>query len=143
VFFGPYASKGVSVLAVLCAGGTLAVLATEPNIFLATIGLFMGGFLLGVPGAINADPPLPEIEVKLNKQDGSTKDGTLPSVSGELVAHSDGFWYLFDKKSKELLSIPDSDVLDTRVPPRERVPPRKLPTILRALSGMQGKARSR
>jgi hypothetical protein len=117
VVFGEYASRGKSVIAVFLAASTLAIVATAPNIFVATLGLFMGGFLLGVPEAINAAPPLPEIEVNLNKQHGNTKDGPPTCVFGQLVAHSDGFWYLFDKNSKELLSIPDGDVLDTRIPP--------------------------
>jgi hypothetical protein len=122
VVFGEYASRGKSVIAVFLAAITLAVVATEPNMFVATLGLFMGGFLLGVPEAINADPPLPEIEVNLNNQHRFTTEET-PSVSGQLVAHSDGFWHLFDKNSKELLSIPDSDVRDTRIPPSQITSP--------------------
>jgi len=76
--------------------------------------LFAGTFLIGVPRAIVADSPLPQVEI--TKQVGTTMESSssLTEVAGHLLAHSDGFWHIFDKNN-DLLSIPDDQVSSVRI----------------------------
>jgi hypothetical protein len=70
--------------------------------------VFAGSFLVGLPDAINRTPPLPKVEI--TKQPGDTTKGNSSPTRGYLVAHSDGYWHLFDQ-NKTLLAIPDEQVL--------------------------------
>ena len=54
-------------------------------------------------GAIKSEPPLPAVGVA-----GST------SIDGDLLAHVDGFWYVFDEQGT-LVAIPDEEVTEVRI----------------------------
>jgi len=86
--------------------------APENSFVLGIILLFIGAALCGVPAALTFDPPLPHIKIHTQSLD---KVGAAPAnlLEGHLVAHSDGFWHVFDEHN-ELLSIPDTQVLAVR-----------------------------
>ena len=77
----------------------------------SAIVVFVGGFIIGLVPAIVATPPLPNVSVK--KRPEALKEWDLDPTVGHLVAHTDGFWHLFNTDN-ELLSIPDDQVLDVR-----------------------------
>jgi hypothetical protein len=77
-------------------------LPSEGHFPLAILLIFVGSFLFGLLPATAAAPPLPKVEI--TKRD---KGEAVPDpLKGYLVAHSDGFWHLFNEKN-QLLSIPD------------------------------------
>ena len=55
--------------------------------------LLTGSFLFGLPFAIWASPPLPEVQIIKHPED--TTEGVPDKLEGSLVAHSDEFWHLF------------------------------------------------
>ena len=67
----------------------------------------VGAFFVAIPAADRIDYPLPM--VMLIKAGEAT-----PNTVGWLVAHSDGYWHLFDSQ-KILLSVPDESVIEARV----------------------------
>jgi hypothetical protein len=78
--------------------------------------LFVGNFLLGIPAAVAAKPPLPRVRITKRSEVAPLQ---LPDpLEGLLVTHSDGFWHLFDENN-ELLSVPDDKVLVVRMGPEE------------------------
>ena len=80
--------------------------------------LFVGAFFIGVPLAATIDPPFPRVRIA-NRNGGDISE-LLPGLrETQLIAHSDGFWHLFDDKDKELVSIPDDQMLAVRIPPKE------------------------
>jgi hypothetical protein len=105
---------GVNVVAVSSQSGV----GNSPTYILWVIA---GSFLMGVPIALVADPPLPKVEI--TKQPGATGEvHSYPTeVEGYLVTHSDGFWHLFDGNNK-FLSIPDAQVLQVRTLGRQPHP---------------------
>jgi hypothetical protein len=74
--------------------------------------LFVGSFIVGVPVATLISPPLPL--VKITPPEAARAGMLPPPIEGHLVAHSNGFWHLFDKNN-ELLSIPDDRVSSVRI----------------------------
>jgi hypothetical protein len=80
--------------------------------------VFVGAFIVGLPLAVTADPPLLEVRIDMQAE-GSTTEGVGESLKGRLVAHSDGFWHLFDDNAI-LLSIPDDRVISVQIPGRLR-----------------------
>jgi hypothetical protein len=84
------------------------------------IVIFVGAFIVGLPLAVIADPPL--LEVRIDKQAEGSTEGVGESLRGRLVAHSGGFWHLFDENDM-LLSIPDARVLSVQIPGREDTVP--------------------
>jgi hypothetical protein len=77
---------------------------------------FAGAFVVGLPIAVAADAPLPDVTI--TKQIDGAPEGVSESLEGRLVAHSDGFWHLFDENDI-LLSIPDDRVLEVQMEPEE------------------------
>jgi hypothetical protein len=59
---------------------------------------------------VAAEPPLPKVEITRRDRG----EEALNPPKGYLVAHSDGFWHLFNEKN-QLLSIPDDEVSSVRV----------------------------
>jgi hypothetical protein len=111
------------------------------SVTLGVLVFLVGAFFVGVPLAGSVEPPLPwvvltpavesneldEPEPKNVPADGKKvpTDGaaevddteakeTHESVMGWLVAHSDGYWHLFDRRHV-LVSIPDSKVTKVQV----------------------------
>ena len=64
-------------------------------------------FLAGLMQAAIAQPPLPDVEV--NATNGN------PHIEGTLLAHTDGYWYIFVTKSHALRAIPDSEAEDIQM----------------------------
>jgi hypothetical protein len=75
----------------------------------AIVFSFVASFVAQLRPATTAAPPLPT--VRITRQDTEPEEETI--IEGALVAHSDGFWHLFNEHS-ELLSIPDEKVLEAR-----------------------------
>jgi hypothetical protein len=59
---------------------------------------------------VAAEPPLPKVEITRRDRG----EEALNPPKGYLVAHSDGFWHLFNEKN-QLLSNPDDEVSSVRV----------------------------
>jgi hypothetical protein len=72
--------------------------------------IFVGRFLLGLLPVVAAEPPLPKVEITRRDRG----EEAINPPKGYLVAHSDGFWHLFNEKN-QLLSIPDDEVSSVRV----------------------------
>jgi len=108
---------GIVMLQVL-----LVIMASPEAIPLTYIisGLLIGSFLVGVPPAIEAKPPLPKVEITKQAASTTEENSNPTEVEGHLVTHSDGFWHLFDNHN-ELLSIPDDLVLEVRTFGRQRL----------------------
>ena len=102
--------------------GNISLLFLAGNIPLVSniFYIFAASFLIGLPMAIGTYPPLPKVAI--TKQAGATTDEDLNPTKGHLVAHSDGFWYLFDQHN-DLLSIPDDQVLAVRTSRKAHMPP--------------------
>jgi hypothetical protein len=70
-----------------------------------------------------AQPRLPPVEVTTNVKIVESIDKTFnghPTFDGRLLAHTDGFWYVFDVNGgtlRRLISIPDASVYRMRTPP--------------------------
>jgi hypothetical protein len=94
---------------IIAVGGTTFGAAQALPLAYQILVFFAGSFLVGLPGAIKRTPPLPEVEIT-EQPGGDTTKGNASPTRGYLVAHSDGFWHLFDQ-NKALLSIPDERVL--------------------------------
>lgn len=104
----------------------LSFLPSDGPALVGILLVFLASFLLGLPAAIAADHSLPEVKITQKDQDRGEKVPDTPKGNqdaegkdseqpkGYLVAHSDGFWHLFDK-NKNLLSIPDDEVASVRV----------------------------
>jgi hypothetical protein len=95
--------------------------------------LFAGRFLVGLPVALLASPPLPRAKIIQNTAEDRGGCIASSSIEGHLVAHSDGFWHHFvgaEGQQHELQAIPDSEVLavrmlgdvETLMPEEERKP---------------------
>jgi hypothetical protein len=78
--------------------------------------VLIGTFIISLPTATSAIPPLPKVQVI--KQPADALEGIRNPVEGWLIAHSDGFWHLFVvvEKQPEFLSVPDDQVLAVRIP---------------------------
>jgi hypothetical protein len=87
--------------------------------------LFVGSFIVGLPMAARAIPPLPWVKISKNPPGDALEEGRL-------VTHSDGFWHLFDKNN-DLLSIPDERVSEIRIVKKE--PPKTLRLLWHILRG--------
>jgi hypothetical protein len=70
------------------------------------IALFTVSFLMAILLSFLRMPPLPIVEV----------NGGI-HAEGRLLAHTEGFWYVFRAEEGELLAIPDSKVSNVRVRP--------------------------
>lgn len=68
--------------------------------FITNIALILGAAILAT---LFVEPPLPTVEITAT---GETR--------GTLLAHTDGFWYVFDQDG-ELISIPDAQVEVVRI----------------------------
>jgi hypothetical protein len=77
------------------------------NNFLKAIAiLFTIGFLQAATfAAIASEPPVPKVELIRNEE---------TNVEGDLLAHTEGFWYVLEPNG-EILSIPDDEVHEARV----------------------------
>jgi hypothetical protein len=64
-------------------------------------------FLAGLMQASIAQPPLPDVEVNATN--------SKPHIKGTLLAHTDGYWYIFVTKTHVLRAIPDSEAEDIQV----------------------------
>jgi hypothetical protein len=77
--------------------------------------MFTSAFFFGLPYAAAANPPLPTVSV-------TTKDRPPQCFTANLVAHTDGFWHLFDEQRDDqpryLLSIPDDRVCKAEMQPK-------------------------
>src|SRR5215216_3300969 len=68
--------------------------------------LFTIGFLQAtIIAAVAYEPPVPKVELTRNEH---------ANVEGDLLAHTDGFWYVL-KLNGDVLAIPDGDVQEARV----------------------------
>jgi hypothetical protein len=81
-------------------------LLVEQSFVVNVMLLFIGGFFYGLPLAISASPALPEVKLHFIKQEDDNEEENSNPLKGHLLAHTDGFWHLFDGK-KVLRSIPD------------------------------------
>jgi hypothetical protein len=79
------------------------------SIFHAVLFLFLISFFIALPAAMVADPPLPTVEITTQSDD--SNDVT---VTGHLVAHTDGVWHFFDEENT-LISLRDDKVDVARV----------------------------
>jgi hypothetical protein len=94
----------------------VSYLFVERSFIVNVLLLLIGGFFYGLPLAISASPPLPEVKVHFIKQEDDNEEENSNPLKGHLLAHADGFWHLFDGKNV-LRSIPDAQVLDIRMSP--------------------------
>jgi hypothetical protein len=85
-------------------------------VFESIMVVFVGAFIVGLPLAVTAHPPLLEVRIDMQAE-GSATEGAGTSLKGRLVSHGDGFWHLFDKDAI-LLSIPDDRVISVQIPGR-------------------------
>src|SRR5215217_3258309 len=68
--------------------------------------LFTIGFLQAtIIAAVAYEPPVPKVELTRKEH---------ANVEGDLLAHTDGFWYVL-KLNGDVLAIPDGDVQEARV----------------------------
>jgi hypothetical protein len=86
------------------------------RLFMRSVGLyfvyfFVAAFLWVV---FLAEPPLPPIEITASTE--ITESGKK-TLDGLLLAHTDGFWYVFNENGGRLLTIPDESVDRARMPP--------------------------
>jgi hypothetical protein len=72
------------------------------------IALFTVSFLMALLLSFLRVPPLPSVEV----------NGGI-HAEGKLLAHTEGFWYVFRGEEGELLAIPDSKVSSVKVRPKD------------------------
>jgi hypothetical protein len=87
----------------------------DGNFVVGVISTFLAGFFFGLPTAIRAYPPLPEVVITMQPE--PSVEGVPDHLEGWLVAHSDAYWHLFviGEAQRELLSIPDDKVLVVRM----------------------------
>jgi hypothetical protein len=76
-------------------------------ITVAFLLVLVGAFFVAIPAADRMSNPLPMVMLI-----GAGED--TPNRVGWLVAHSDGYWHLFDSRHV-LLSVPDERVIEARV----------------------------
>lgn len=76
-------------------------------ITVAFLVFLVGAFFVAIPSADRIEHPLPSVTLI------GAGEGT-PKLVGWLIAHSDGYWHLFDSQHV-LLSVPDERVIEARV----------------------------
>jgi len=80
------------------------------NLLKAIGTLFAMSFLLTTMFVLlSSQPPVPRAEIDRSEN--------ASNVEGDLLAHSEGFWYVADQEKGEILAIPDSEVETVRVFP--------------------------
>lgn len=77
------------------------------NITVGFLIILVALFFIAIPAADRIEHPLPRVTL-INAGEAT------PNTVGWLVAHSDGYWHLFDSQHV-LLSIPDERVVEARV----------------------------
>jgi hypothetical protein len=68
---------------------------------------FVGAFFVAIPAADRIEHPLPRVML-------IGAGEATPKTVGWLIAHSEGYWHLFDSRHV-LLSIPDERVTEARI----------------------------
>jgi hypothetical protein len=134
IYFGANGLTNNRLLSHLELPGLLSAFLRESHWLVSVLLLILGGFLLGLTPAIAAAPQLPA--AKITKQDGG-EEGPHPPKR-YLVAHSDGYWHLFDENN-DLLSIPDDQVSSVRIVRKEGMLLEEIPIrvwLLRILQRM-------
>ena len=102
----------------------LGIAVDENSFAVGIVLILLGGFAMGLPSATVVRPPLPRVQLEMNKESGTTEDDSTSS-KGWLVAHGDGFWHLLLEESGELQSIPDGRVRVARTGEEGPTPPAK------------------
>jgi len=75
----------------------------DVGVFLqALLIVFAINALAGAPEAVSIEPPFPAANVEIKKNENETS-----SITGKLLAHSEGHWYLFDDQSQNFVAVPD------------------------------------
>jgi len=64
---------------------------------------FLLNYVIAAVSVFLAEPPLPAVDIRGEE-----------AAEGALLAHTDGFWYVFDQEH-ELIAIPDDDIESVRV----------------------------
>ena len=92
------------------------------NVLLGVMIFIIGGFLVGMPAAATIDHPLPLMEAERRDQEVETADASDVStcLKGNLIAHTDGYWHLFKEETGELMSVPDSQIIDVSIKTPDR-----------------------
>jgi hypothetical protein len=110
-----YAMGGLA--GILLGGGAIEMdrlfpphITVNQSLLVKALMLAIGGsFLLAISHVAKIDPPLPDVKITLDKGEGGDR-----CLKGKLVAHSDGVWYIFDKRAT-LTSVPDDKVTTAQV----------------------------
>jgi hypothetical protein len=58
--------------------------------------------LAGAPETVSIEPPFPAANVEIEKNENETS-----SITGKLLARSEGHWSLFDDQRQNLVAVPD------------------------------------
>jgi hypothetical protein len=81
--------------------------------FSGLVSILLGLLLTGVPSALLAYPPLPQVEIT-RLPIVIAGQGLSRTVKGRLLDHNSGSWYLFDERGT-LIAISDSQVEEARI----------------------------
>jgi hypothetical protein len=85
--------------------------------FFGPIVFLVGGFLVGVAGAVVIENPLPQVQIDSDPT--LSPPAFLAKDQLYLVTHSEGHWHLLDDDENELLSVPDRLVLTVHTIPKK------------------------